>query len=75
MSNSVLQLANQIVALPLEARSFLADKLLESLDGTEDETIAEAWKKDVLKRSAELDAGLETLSEEEFNVEIRAILK
>ncbi|MGA2660973.1 MAG: addiction module protein [Verrucomicrobiota bacterium] len=45
------------MALPSEARAYLAEKLLETLDFEEDFAVSDVWLKEIRKRCQELDAG------------------
>ena len=44
--------------LPSQIRSFLADKLLESLDVENDEKLSPAWQNEIIKRCKEIDDGV-----------------
>lgn len=49
-------LAGQLLALPTDDRARLAELLLASLDGR-DPDAAEAWEKEIARRSADLATG------------------
>lgn len=57
MSRSLTELAEEALALPSEARAYLAEKLLETLDFEEDFPVREAWLKEIRRRCQELDGG------------------
>lgn len=62
--------------LPLQQRAELAHKLLLSLEEQSEDEIAEAWRVEALRRSAEIDSGLvDTVSSEEVSAAARALLK
>ena len=57
MPTSLQEFTTEALALPVEARAFLVEKLLGSLDEHEDFPISEAWMKEITKRSREIDEG------------------
>jgi putative addiction module component (TIGR02574 family) len=57
MSPEVSELLKQALALPSEARAALAGSLLESLDGTADSDVEQAWSLEIARRIEELDSG------------------
>ena len=57
MATTLEEMTTEALALPVEARAFLVEKLLESLDEQEDFSISEAWMKEITKRSREIDEG------------------
>ncbi|MFZ1547266.1 MAG: addiction module protein [Candidatus Nitrotoga sp.] len=62
--------------LPMQQRAELAHKLLLSLEEQSEGEIAEAWRVEALRRSAEIDSGLvDTVSSEEVSAAARALLK
>ena len=62
--------------LPLKQRAELAHKLLLSLEVQNEDEIAETWRIEALRRSAEIDSGVaDTLSSEEVNTAARALLR
>lgn len=62
--------------LPPQQRAELAHKLLLSLEEQSEDEIAEAWRAEALRRSAEIDSGLvDTVSSEEVSTAARALLK
>lgn len=63
------------MALPSEARAFIAEKLLESLDFEEDFVVSEVWRKEIRQRCQALDEGiLETIPAETALAELRQSL-
>ncbi len=57
MSLTATELAEEALALPSQARVYLAEKLLESLDFEEDFVVSEGWRKEIRQRCRELDQG------------------
>jgi len=49
---------DQALGLPVQARAFIAEKLLESLDSGDNFEISPKWKKEIRKRCQEIDKGL-----------------
>ncbi|MCF8156797.1 MAG: addiction module protein [Rhodoferax sp.] len=65
-----------VLHLPLQQRAELAHKLLLSLEDQDEDEIAEAWRVEAVRRSAELDSGLtDTVSAEEVRAAARALLR
>lgn len=62
--------------LSLRQRAELAHKLLLSLEEQDEDEIAEAWRIEALRRSAEIDNGsVKTISAEEASAAVRLLLK
>ena len=57
MSMTVDQIAEQALALPYEARTMLADRLIESLDTTEDCSIQQLWIAEARRRRDDVRTG------------------
>lgn len=57
MSTSVDKIISEALNLPPEARAFLAEKLIESLDIELDATISPGWRQEVRRRCREIDEG------------------
>jgi putative addiction module component (TIGR02574 family) len=75
MSLSVTKLAEEVMALPVESRAYLAEKLLETLDFEEDFPVSEVWRKEIRKRCHELDEGtIQTIPAETAITELRKSL-
>ena len=65
-----------VLNLPMQQRAELAHKLLLSLEDQDEDEIAEAWRVEALRRSAEIDDGsVKTISAEEASVGVRLLLK
>jgi putative addiction module component (TIGR02574 family) len=65
-----------VLHLPPQQRAELAHKLLLSLEEQNEGEIAEAWRIEALRRSAEIDSGLvKTISAEEASAAVRLLLK
>jgi len=65
-----------VLHLPMQQRAELAHKLLLSLEEQSEDEIAEAWRVEALRRSAEIDSGsVKTISAEEASAAIRLLLK
>jgi putative addiction module component (TIGR02574 family) len=72
MSLTVEQIAEEALALPSEARARLADRLVESLDPTEDEAMRELWAAEAIRRLDEVRSGrVKTISGEEGLARVR----
>lgn len=57
MRLSVEQIAEEALSLPSDARALLADRLVESLDPAEDETIHQLWVAEACRRLEEVRSG------------------
>jgi putative addiction module component (TIGR02574 family) len=57
MEKEAADLLAKALRLPDEARAALADSLLESLDTEVDDGAEEAWRQEIHRRLAEIDAG------------------
>lgn len=72
MAISLSEITEEALALPSEARAFLAEKLLETLDFEEDFPIDAAWLSEVQRRCQEIDkGGIETIPADEVLSELR----
>ena len=58
MSPETEHIVQEALQLPREARAFLAEKLLESLDFEEPFDVSPDWKREIARRCKELDEGL-----------------
>lgn len=56
MISTVEQISEEALALPSEARALLADRLVESLDPTEDGYVRQLWVKEALTRRDDIRA-------------------
>jgi len=57
MSLTVEQIAEEALSLPSEARALLADKLVESLDPSEDGYIHQLWVEEACRRRDDIRSG------------------
>ncbi len=65
-----------VLHLPRQQRAELAHKLLLSLEDQNEVEIAEAWRVEALRRSAEIDSGLaDMVSAEEASAAVRALVR
>ena len=72
MSLTVEQIAEEALALPSEARALLADRLVESLDPLEDETIRAVWMAEARRRLEEVRSGaVKTIPGEDALAQVR----
>jgi putative addiction module component (TIGR02574 family) len=58
MNARVDHLLDEALGLPTDERSALVVALLDSLEGSDDATVSEAWRAELTRRRAELRAGL-----------------
>jgi len=74
MNPDVTDLLKRVLALSADERAALANTLLDSLE-TRDESVEEAWDKEVARRMADLKAGKAvTVSWEQLHQELLAIV-
>jgi len=57
MNARVDHLLDEVLGLPAEERSAVAAALIDSLEGTEDASVPEAWKQELLRRREALRSG------------------
>ena len=57
MTPEASQILDDALGLPQQARAFLAERLLESLDIEADFGISDAWRAEISRRCAEIDDG------------------
>jgi putative addiction module component (TIGR02574 family) len=63
---TIEQIADEALSLPSEARALLADRLVESLDPTENGYIRKLWASEALKRRDDVRSGrIKTIPSEE----------
>jgi hypothetical protein len=55
MSTTVNKIVSEALGLSPQARAFLAEKLIESLDAKRDAEISPAWREEVRRRCREVD--------------------
>lgn len=70
---SALEILEEAMNLPRAERSFVADRLLESLDGEGD--LTPAWREEIAKRIARRESGESRVySREEIRRDVRNLL-
>ena len=52
------QILSEALDLPPQARAFVAERLIESLDAAPGAEISPAWREEIRRRCREVDAGL-----------------
>jgi putative addiction module component (TIGR02574 family) len=57
MTREAAELLKKALSLPVSERADLAGSLIESLDDTQDESVAAAWDEEVARRMADIDSG------------------
>ncbi len=57
MNREATELLKKALSLSVEERADLAGSLIESLDDSEDDSVAAAWDEEIARRMAELDSG------------------
>jgi putative addiction module component (TIGR02574 family) len=57
MTQEAAELLNKALSLPVFERADLAGSIIESLDDTQDESVAAAWDEEVARRMADIDSG------------------
>ena len=65
MSTAIERIVTEALRLPPQARAFVAEKLIESLDAEPEGPLSPAWTAEVRKRCREVDAGLVHLRDAE----------
>jgi hypothetical protein len=65
MSANVDKIVSEALELTPQARAFVAEKLIESLDAEPGADLSPAWREEVRKRCQELDRGLVDLRDAE----------
>ena len=58
MSPTVDKILSEALCLPPQARAFVAERLIESLDATPGTEISPAWREEIRKRCRQVDASL-----------------
>ena len=72
---TVEELTEEMLSLPSAARALLADRLVESLDPAEDESVRELWAREVRRRRDEVRSGkVKTVPGEEALARVRESL-
>lgn len=76
MATAVERLTEELLSLPSDARALLADRLVESLDPVDDESIRALWVAEAIRRRDEVRSGTVTsLPVEDVLREARAVIK
>lgn len=57
MNARVDHVLDEVLGLPVEERSAVAAALIDSLEGSEDHSVSEAWKQELLRRRDALRSG------------------
>jgi putative addiction module component (TIGR02574 family) len=57
MTQEAADLFKRALSLPVSERADLAGWLIESLDGTQDESATAAWDEEIARRMADVDSG------------------
>jgi hypothetical protein len=65
MSANVDRIVSDALELTPQARAFVAEKLIESLDAEPAADLSPAWREEIRKRSEEIDRGLVELRDAE----------
>ena len=65
MSAKAEQIVAEALELPVTARAFVAEKLIESLDADAGAELSPEWKQEIRRRCQEIDRGLAQLHEAE----------
>ncbi|HQE45299.1 MAG TPA: addiction module protein, partial [Phycisphaerae bacterium] len=65
MSTPVDKIISEALQLPAQARAFVAEKLIDSLDAEPGDELSPAWREEVSKRCRQIDEGLVELRDAE----------
>lgn len=65
MNTPLEKIITEALKLPLQARAFVAEKLIESLDSGQTVELSLEWREEIRKRCREIDEGLVKLSDEQ----------
>jgi putative addiction module component (TIGR02574 family) len=57
MSMTAEKIVSEALALSPQARAFVAEQLIESLDASTDTEISASWREEIRKRCREVDEG------------------
>ena len=57
MTDTALRMKDELLKLGNQDRAALAHFLIETLDVDDDENVEEAWHEQIVRRSAQIDAG------------------
>lgn len=76
MAIPVEKLAEEMLALPSDARALLADRLVESLDPISDESVRALWVAEALRRLEEVRSGsVKTIAADDVLAEARSLIR
>ena len=65
MNTAIDTIIAEVLSLSPQARAFIAEKLIESLDSEQEAILSPAWKEEVRKRCREIDEGTVELRDAE----------
>jgi len=65
MKTTIDEIIAEVLSLSPQARAFVAEKLIESLDSEQEAALSPAWRDEVRKRCRELDEGAVELRDAE----------
>ena len=75
MPRTLEQLTAEVLQLPVEARALLADRLVESLDSADLDTIQRLWTAEAIRRRDEIRSGrVEAIPGEQVLDEVRRLV-
>lgn len=75
MNAHLAELASELLAMPEESRTFLADKLNESLTGFASPETEQAWLEEADRRSQDIESGkVKPVSHDEVMRAVRAAI-
>lgn len=75
MNQRLQELGLELLGLPTESRAYLAARLIESLDDTEDEMTEQMWMEEIDRRIAQIHEGkAELIPVEDVIKEMKASL-
>jgi putative addiction module component (TIGR02574 family) len=75
MSLTIDQIASEAMLLPVSSRAELAEKLVESLDFSEDDEVLRGWAAEAIRRRDEVRSGkVKTIPGGEVIAEVRRML-
>jgi putative addiction module component (TIGR02574 family) len=57
MKTTIDEIIAEVLSLSPQARAFVAEKLIESLDSEHEAALSSAWRDEVRKRCREIDEG------------------
>lgn len=63
MKTTIDEIISEALSLAPQARAFVAEKLIESLDSEHEVTVSSAWRDEIHRRCRELDEGSVELRE------------